>query len=337
VRWVFSKAVALAAVAGFISGSIIGGSEVFVLQNIFDGIEETGWRAQLPYWVAFFAFAGVVSAIEIAVLYWIGLRSIATLANVAQAELGDDGYAGLAARGLARAALEFPNPRVVVFGIDPYALVPGWKMVAWNIAYKMKVGVTSFLLRVFLRRVAARMAVRGLIPLFAGPLYAAWNAFITWRIMCEARIRIFGPFAIERLVRSLSHDTEPLSASAAGVMLQSVGEMVVRGRDAHPNVIYFMSRLMQELDVNEEKIRVNWQGKRARLRSLSPHEREAVLDVLTLAILLGSNIHGAQKAMLHEVFRHLGIEFREAELKRLRQDLKSGRVIGPKGLAAVRG
>ena len=146
-RWTIS----LSALAGIVSGGLIGGAEIWMRHGIFDGMEDVGWREALPYWTVFYLFAGAVSAVEIVLLYALALTGIARVTKHAGLPLSREDGRGLFAHSLARAALEFPSPQVQVYGIDPYAYVSNWKLTALNIAYKLKVGVSSFLRRVFLR------------------------------------------------------------------------------------------------------------------------------------------------------------------------------------------
>ncbi len=333
IRW----SVAYAAIAGIISGGIIGGVEVWIRLGIFDGqMDQVGWREQLPYWVGFFAVAGVISAIEIAALYATAIRGVGKLSNTSGIGLRTAGHSELLSRGLARAALEFPNPRVHVYGIDPYAYMSNWWIMARSVAYKMKVGVTSFLLRVFLRRVLARMAIRGIVPLVAGPLYALWNAIIVWRIMHEARLRALSPFAVEQLVGQISSETKRPGPRAVEVMMHGVGEMFMRGHDAHPNQVLLMSRLQEELGFESDTVEVDWEARLEDLRALGPHEQEAVLKVLTLSSILGSKTYKQQKELLHEAHEASGFKFDTDELERLRKQLKKGRGVSPDDHASVR-
>ncbi|MFN4088077.1 MAG: LBF_2804 family protein [Alphaproteobacteria bacterium] len=321
-RW----AVGLAATAGIFSGGIIGGSEVWIRQGLFDGMEDVDWREQLPYWVGFFAFTGVVSAVEILFLYWVALRGIVRVTKETGHTIGNSRYPGLFARGLARGALEFPNPRVHIFGVDPYAYVSGWRLLAKNIGYKMKVGVTSFLLRVFLRRVAARMAVRGMVPLIAGPLYAAWNAFIVWRIMNEARIRTLGPRVVDGIVDEAFGDGPP-DGAAAEVILQGVAEMLKRGGDAHPNQVYLLCRIREALG-REEDIDADWNRHSPSLADLNEGDRSRLLALLTVAILIGSSVARRQKRLLEEACRACCRRLSDGGLKTLQKKVKSGHRLG---------
>ncbi|TVR56033.1 MAG: hypothetical protein EA421_04975 [Gemmatimonadales bacterium] len=335
IRW----SVVWAAVAGIVSGSIIGGVETWMHLGVLDGDSDAGdagWREQLPIWAGFFAFAGVISAVEILFLYVLTIRGAAKLSNRSGIALGHDGYPALFGLGLARAALDLPNPRVLVYGVDPYAYMPGWWIAVRNIAYKMKVGVSSFLLRIFLRRVMGRMAIRGLIPLIAGPLYALWNAIIVWRIMNEERLRTLGPFAVEDLLRQVSGEEERPGPEAVEVMMHGVGEMLMRGHDAHPNQVLLLSRLRRNFNYESEAIDVDWERQRTALRSLESGEQEAALNLLTLSSVLGRRTYKEQKKFLLEAHDDCGLTLKPERLKHLRKRLKEGRTITPDDYASVR-
>lgn len=321
-RWT----IAISALAGIISGGLIGGAEVWMRHGYFDGMEDMGWRETWPYWLAFYAFAGVVSAIEIAALYVFALRGVAKVTHLSGLAMLREKGRGLLAYSLARAALEFPNPQVHVYGIDPYAHVANWKLTALNIAYRMKVGVSSFILRVFLRRVAARMAIRGFVPLMAGPLYAVWNAYIIWKIMTEGRVRTMGPFAVDKVI-SEHFDTDDTPPDfEQDVILQGAGEMMTCGRDAHPNQIYLIARLRKRLGRMED-IALNWPAHRDRLAEMEDAAQTRVLDVLTVSCLIGTRIHSEQKEMLRNACKACGLVLDEDRLKELRRDFKHGEAV----------
>lgn len=328
-------AIGLSAFAGIVSGGLIGGGEVWLRHGYFDGMEDVSWREAWPYWAMFYGFAGVVSAVEIALLYIMTLSGVARVARHAALPLSRDEEKGLLAHSLARAALEFPNPQIRICGIDPYARVSNWKLTLLNLAYKLKVGVSSFLLRVFLRRVAARMAIRGFVPLLAGPLYAFWNAFIVWRIMAEARMRTLGPYAVDNLIKAHFQDTDEIDETEKEVILHAAGEMLICGRDAHPNQAYLLVRLCHALGC-EEKINLDWSDTRRHLPQMEEAQQTRILDLMTVSCLIGSRIHTEQKLLLHEACQACGTGLDAVGLKALHKALRRGESITPERLAKTR-
>ena len=322
----FYGCVAWAVLAGIVSGGIIGGMEWYMRQGMLDGMEGMSLTEQLPYWTGFFAVAGVVSALEIAFLYWNALRGVAITSRLAGAPLHDSPLAELTLLGLSRAALEFPSPRHRIYGIDPYAYLSRWQLIAMSVMYRLKVGVTSFLLRIFLRRVLGRVALRGLLPLITGPLYAAWNAIITWRIMIKAREQALGPFAIEAMIGRL--EQEPLSERAQRVALHTVGALIMANRDAHPNHVYLLSRLLDTFQHRQHAIDVDWPGQRFALSRLERSERFRVLELSIAATVLAGRCKGKRKRFLEELFEACNMAYPHEKVRTWRRQFMNGQSLG---------
>jgi hypothetical protein len=329
------RAVIWAIVAGILSGAIIGSTESWLRLIYLGGIEDMTFRDQLPYWAAFYAFVGVVTVVEMAFLYWNALDATAKVNTALGAPLDGDGT-GLVAVGLARAALEAPNPHHVVHGVDPYALMPKWRLLAHNLLYKAKVGASSFILRIIMRRLFARAALRGYIPLLAIPLYAIWNAWITWRVVNEARLRALGPGAIETVAGMLRDRKDPGSDDVREAILQGVGEIVMRGYDAHPNYIMLVRRLVDELDPESGEIEVDWDNREADLADLDEDEKTLLLDVLMLSTVLAGRPRLDQRRFLEAAYKECGRELKPDALKRLRRAFTAGRGVGEQDLKAAR-
>jgi hypothetical protein len=329
------RAVIWATVSGILSGAIISGTEIWLRLAYSGGIENLAFRDQLPYWAAFYAFVGVVTVVEMGFLYYNALDATAKVNAALGAPLNGDGME-LIAVGLARAALEVPNPHYVVHGVDPYALMPKWRLLAHNLLYKAKVGASSFILRIIMRRLFARAALRGYIPLLAIPLYAIWNAWITWRVVNEARLRALGPGAIRTVAGMLRNRKDAGSDNVREAILQGVGEIVMRGYDAHPNYIMLVRRLVDELEPESEVIEVDWDNREADLADLDEDEKTLLLDVLTISTVLAGRPRRDQRRFLEAVYKECGRELKPDALKRLRRAFTAGRGVGEQNLKAVR-
>ncbi|MBD3895109.1 hypothetical protein IEI94_04500 [Halomonas sp. ML-15] len=318
------RRVLYAALAGILSGAVIGGMEWYMRQEMAGGMQDMTLREQLPYWAGFFAVAGVISAIEILFLYWNALRGVLRISHIAQAPLQHGSHALLIKRGLARAALELPSPRDPVFGIDPYAQMQRWKLTARAVLYRMKVGVTSFVLRILMRRLFGRMALRGLLPLVTGPLYAVWNALISYWIMRQARENALGPFAIDSLVADLEQQIDSLGDDARQLILHGVGEMLMRHQDAHANHVYLLSRLLDAFAWQAPRLDVDWPRDSQGVARLNANERRWLLATLSLAAVLVGPLRGRRREFLEELYRTCDQPFDRPALNRLRRAIMDG-------------
>ncbi|RDB42043.1 hypothetical protein DU490_15235 [Halomonas sp. DQ26W] len=294
-------------------------------QGMLDGMEDMTLMEQLPYWAGFSVVAGVVSLMEVLFLYWNALRGVAQTSQVAGIPLQDSEHARLLLSGMSRVALELPSPRHRIYGIYPYAQMGQWKLTLISVMYRMKVGVSSFILRVLLRRVFGRMAMRGLLPLATGPLYAIWNAIITWRIMRKAKVQALGPYTIESLMQRLEDDLDQLGSTAREVILHGMGELIMRNQDAHTNHVYLLSRLLDAFEVSDRQLAIDWPGHRRQLDTLDEAETRWVLDILSVATVLGDKWRGRPRRFLQEVHEACGATYDEEHIKVMRKQMLEGR------------
>jgi hypothetical protein len=331
VRKLQIGAVAWAALAGGLSGAVIGGAEIGFRDPLLgDG---GGWRDQLPYWLAYLGIAALVSLVEVLALYWMMLNRVGRISAIAGLGVGGEDIEQVMAVGLSRAALEMPNPRSPVYGIDPYARVPRWKLLAYTVLYRLKVGATSFILRIVLRRVMARAAVRTFIPLIAIPVFALWNAVVTAWVMREAQLRAAGPLAVKQLGDWLAHHEPKLSRDTQQLVFDVVGESIIRARDAHPNFVLLLTRLFREFDVEPDDVAVEWDAVRRRLEDTEPAQRQAVLVVAMAALVLNGRIRRHQTALVEELKDSCGAEVDRDLLRSMRRGLLRGEGLPIKDLA----
>jgi hypothetical protein len=297
LRIVERDAITAGTAAGALCGLIAGAGEMLA-RHLYGA---DGAADKLAYWSVVGAFAAVSSVAEVVYLYWSGLRSVHRLAQVASVELfpggARDERVGVAS-ALARAALELPNPRQPVYGIDPMRRASRLRMALGTIAYKAKIGLTNFVLKAILRRMLVRALLRAWLPMVAVPVVAAWNGIICWRVMREARIRAMGPSAARELVDGAFASTGELSADVRHAVWCAAGSAVVHKRDMHPNIVALLNELAARLGEPEAEGVDEATEMVDALRRLTAPERRVVLDVLVAAVVLDGHVTRSERELL---------------------------------------
>ena len=312
IRWLEISAVILAAVSGIASGALIGGLEIWLNFTITDTDES--WLRWIEYWAIFLAISVLVSGVEIVFLYWVVLWRVARITSIAGLRLSEHEVEQVIAIGLSRSALDLPDPREPIYGIDPFQRVPRWRLWAYALMYRLKIGATSFIVRVMLRRVLARAAVRALIPLVAIVVYAVWNAIIIGWIMRGSRVRAAGPVAIEELAESVRSKLAGLDEHTRRLMVEAVAEVIIRSENDHPNFVLLLGRLFQEFEIERGSLTVDWTAHRHGLAQLKPAEQDLLLLLLNTTVMLDGRPRRKQKRFLEEVHTACGRRFEPDEL-----------------------
>lgn len=311
VQW---GAVARAALAGALSGAVCAAAE-FYADAHFEG-------NAIVYWSVVGGATVVAATLEIAFIYWDTLRSVHELARVAGIELfgpdresSDDALVD----SLARAALELPNPVDVGVGVNPHREVKKWRLVVASLAYKAKVGVTNFVVKLLIRRVASRAALRGLLPLVGIPVTAFWNGVVTWLVLKEARIRALGPSAVEEMVKEIFSDAPRMSDAGRLSAVRAVAAAIVRTRDLHPNLVRLLSvvsRYAGDTGKNElDDVGLFLET----LKSLEAGERRVSLQLLAVACIIDGRLSDRERLLWKDSLVASGqaVAFEQLEALRL--------------------
>jgi hypothetical protein len=329
--------------AGAISGGISAGAEVFANPLLPDGASPFS-RAGLQYWAILGGATLVASVAEILFLYWDTLRSVHQLATVAGLELfGRDAETETAdaalADALARAALELPNPVDQRMGVDPHRESKKWRLVAASVAYKAKVGVTNFVLKLLVRRLLGRVAVRGvlgaLVPFVAVPVTAAWNGVVTWLVLKEARVRAMGPSAIDELMGLVFNDVPTLSDAGKLAAVRAVASAIVRTQDLHPNLVRLLSVVSARAGDTGQAELDDVGAFLASLHVLATAERKLALQVLAVACIVDGRLTSREESLWEEAVAASERRVEVDGLERLRRAFVAGDAVADDVLRAL--
>lgn len=326
LRRVEIGAVARAALAGALSGGVCAAAEVFANDEWPEDV--------VKYWLFLGGITVVASIAEIAFIYWDTLRSVHELARVAGIELfgkdresSDDALVD----ALARAALELPNPVDMGMGVNPHREVKKWRLVLASLAYKAKVGVTNFLIKMMIRRVGGRVVLRQALPFVALPVTAFWNGVVTWLVLREARIRAMGPSAIEALVKVIFDDAPLLSPEGKLSAMRAVAAAIVRTQDLHPNLVRLLSVASKragdtgKAELDDVGLFLN------DLPKLDPRERKVSLQLVAVACVVDGRVSSRERKLWSDALAASGKSMEPQLLDKLRL----GFVRGDEGTAAT--
>jgi hypothetical protein len=314
-----------AAIAGAVSTAVSGAVEVAATPLLTAGHVAS-------YWFLLLLGLALASIVEILFLYWDALRSVHELSRAAGLPLFSetDERERLAAT-MARAALEMPNPRLDLEGIDPWKEASRTRLIIASLVYKAKISATNFVFKALVRRAISRAALRSyLVPFVSVPFTAMWNGVVAFLIMREAKLRVMGPSAASELVRMTFGDRKELEPAAAEAVLRAVGATIVKKEDLHPNLAALFREVRARVphttpshSLDDPKAFI------ARLSGMAEDESAVALRVLVIASVLDGRISKKERAMLEEAFVATGRVLQEGKLDALRVAFVSGDELTP--------
>ncbi|MFO0741822.1 MAG: hypothetical protein U0270_38355 [Labilithrix sp.] len=339
LRAIERGAIARAALAGALSSLVAAVVELEVARPLLGARPRYAtFDDQVRFYAVLGAATVIASAIEIAFLYWDGLRSVHQLAHAAGLDLfpeTEDDDAAVAA-AMARAALELPNPIQNLFGVNPRREASRLRLIVASLVYKAKISVTNFLVKMLVRRTVGRAFVRSWLPFVAVPLTAAWNGVVCRLIIREARIRAMGPSAAKEMLDVIleAHGGE-LGREARDCLVRAVASSIVRTEDLHPNLVALFREVAARanidipVDVDDTRVFLT------HLPELGPDERTCVLRVLSVASIIDGRLTRNEKRLIVDARRRCGRDARLDATMALRRAFVDGDPVEPALLTAL--
>lgn len=339
LKRVVRVAVFWAAVIGFLSGVASGLAEYFGAP--LRGGPDASFGDEWQYHLLVHGVTIGATLVEVWALYFVGLRGVHDLAHAAGLSLGGSTHPEAPAMqravalALARAALELPNPPANPFGVNPYRELSKWRVFFAVLLFKLKITITTFVMRTLLARGATRAGVKAWLAFVSAPITAAWDAFVMWLVLRQARLRAMGTSAAQSLLNEIYAQQPDLSEDAKEAMARAVASSIVRSAELHPNHAALMALLpvrpqdIEEID-DPDRLLLG-------MRELSAAERVAVLQVLALAILIDGRLDRKERWLLRTVAGCFSYVVSEEQLRGLARDFRAGRAFSLDQLAEAVG
>ncbi len=334
-------AIVRSCLAGAVSASIAAAAEVWASASLGDDAALFSGES-LRFWAIVGGATAIAAVLEIAFLYWDILRSVHELSSVTGLRLfgkSEEETNEVIAQGLARAALELPNPIEIGQRINPRREASKWRLLFASVVYKLKVGVSNFLFKMLVRRILGRVLVRSLVnsllPFAAVPITAAWNGVVTWLVMREARLRAMGPSAAREWVEVVFADAPALTEAGRLAAVRAVAAAIVRTQDLHPNLVALLNEVIEkagdtgtaELDDPDAFLRS--------LESLGAGEQRLALQLVSAACVMDGRVTRREKRLITEAFTALGRPVLLDAVEKLRHAFVAGHGGAGEALRAI--
>jgi len=296
---------AFAAVIAF----AIGALTTFVTIWIEWTFQET--METVPYYMLYGGVLVIMLVLEMAVLFWLGLKTVYSLACLTghnqPSERSclpvDDAVPNI----LARAALEVPDPIINYLGIDPLKHLSKSKLFMVAFLYKAKVILSSVAVKFLLIRIFGKGEARAAFSWVAIPITGIWDAFTLYKVAREARLRLFGNKLAEHIVNNILNEDfiDQLSPIAREGAVRAVATMMVLAQNYHPNMLVLLLRLCDTFNIDDKKTYDSWEDLLLLLDEVSTSERYFLLDLLSVSAAFDGHLSRLEQHHLPEAFKEL--------------------------------
>lgn len=270
-----------------------------------------GTIGDVYYYLLYGSVVVIMLVVEMAVLFWLGLKTVYSLAcltghnqpSEGSCLPGDDAVPNI----LARAALEVPDPVVQYLGIDPMKHLSKSRLFLVAFLYKAKVVLSGLLVKFVLIRLFGKGETRSAFSWVAIPITGIWDAFTLYKVAREARLRLFGNRLAEHIAINILTDEmiDQLSQKTREGAVRAVATMMVLAQNYHPNLLVLLIRLCDTFDIDDHHEYDNWEEFLQTLQEVDEHERYFLLDLLSVSAAFDGHLSKLERYHLPEAFQDL--------------------------------
>jgi Ca2+-binding EF-hand superfamily protein len=260
----------------------------------------------VSFWIKLIVAIIIQASLEIGLLYYYAIKYSVTVADCLALRLiplnRDRAFVCAA---LVRSALELPNPDTPVLGVNPKKegseAQSGCETAFWTLIYKAKIGMTSVIMKLIMRRFLSRGGARTVLPFMAIPATAIWDAFFAHLAIGEARLRGIGFSAavevfdeiVDPILLADAKDQETDQRAIYEGCVRAVAAVIKENRRFYPSKEVLLRHavthvgLLTEAIVTPDDMKFDDRDEfLASLPKLSKEGQLAVMEVLCLAALL---------------------------------------------------
>ena len=294
-----------AAVIAFAIGALTTFVTIWIEWTYKSSMEST------DYYMLYGSVLITMLLIELAVLFWLGLKTVYSLAcltghnqsSKGSCLPGDDAVPNI----LARAALEVPDPIIHFLGIDPLKHLSKSKLFLVAFLYKAKVMLSSFLVKFALIRLFGKGQIRTIFSWVAVPITGIWDAFTLYKVAREARLRLFGNKLAEHIVNNVltTELIAQLSPQTREGAIRAVATMMVLTQNYHPNMLVLLIKLCDKFQIDQDCEYDNWEDFLVLLAEVSEKDQYFLLDLLSVAAAFDGYLSRLERHHLPEAFKEL--------------------------------
>lgn len=244
------------------------------------------------------AFATII---EFYLLFRLGFYLSFRMATYADIELAEEPELITPIPGMmARLVLEIPDPRIRLYGIDPYKHLNERALFFRTALYKSKVFLSNIFAKLLLKVFLGRTGLRFLIEYISGPVTGIWDSFTTYIILYELRKRIITRKLSDAMLLKIKSKRRTQIFIESSV--RAVALSIVYTKTFHPNFEYLLFGLIGLLPERDKLTNLDdWTEFVHSFQNLTMEERKWPIAIFALC----SSFDGTLNKEELEAFREI--------------------------------
>lgn len=273
-----------------------------------------------------FSIYGVFLAIlEITALYLLNLNVVYQISRICAYPHPEDSWYEVRLRELFEMSLDKSNKNLLSFGLNPQEGMSKSQIFFYTTFNIIKATLSNWLIKFLLARIFARLAIVRYVDLIGIPVFACWNAYATYRIIREAKVRIMAPNLIlnftQRLHKQFNEDQD-----FKGILMETLQLIAMAKRSFHHNHYWLAENIIHTFGLSLQRtVPLKEEELIRELRALDFEERQGLAKLFILGMLIDGKISRRDRKILHILSSQKLIDFDFSKIKHWEKSFLQGK------------
>jgi hypothetical protein len=181
---------------------------------------------------------------EIWGLNYLNLRAARKISKVCEFPRQGFGNFDQEVESLADAGLEVDAKGLNLYEIDPYLGLNKLEYWIYILYSRLKATLTNIVVKLLVKRFLARYVLKNYVDLAGIPVFAFWNAWASWWVVHEIKVRIMAPMALADFVSKIK--AECTDAKGLGNILPGVLQHAAQLKRKYNFAQYLLAKSLNE-------------------------------------------------------------------------------------------
>lgn len=224
-------------------------------------------------------------------------------------------------QSLTNTALEKEESSIKNYGINPYYGIPKFLFFAYFLINKLKATLSNLVVKIIIKRLLGRVAIRQITDMAGIPIFAFWNYWASRQVIKEAIIRIMAPGVIKEQAEELYREFAG-NENFKAIIMDALQYAAILKRNY--NFAHYL--LAQELTVVFELQNAAPQNNfYAQLAALDDAGKKGVEKLLSLAVIIDGRLSWWEKNRLEKLIQQHAVAIDMEELKEKTRQYVNGK------------
>lgn len=220
---------------------------------------------------------------------------------------------------LTEAGFDMPGKHMERFQIDPYLGLSKFSYYSLFVLNKLKATLTNVVIKLLVRRLLGRYALRIVTDLMGIPIFAFWNAFASRKVLIEARTRIMATSATTDFIdRFTAEEWEQMKP-----YLGKLFHFVAQQKRAYNFALYaFMHRItlrVGQVDLHCEK-ELHWEE----VFVADEKSNQLLAKLLVFALIVDGSLSVRERITINKLEKQTWFNYETADLEKALKQYKEG-------------